>query len=642
MKYSSTTSLTVSALICSQIFFFTLLNVANAQNIHDQTDQQRRAELERDATIERMVMMPMRDGVRLATRIYRPNAVDGKVPTVFWRTPYNFSELNQGNPDRPSAYLFFATQAIRHGYAFVIQNERGRYFSEGEWEILGFPQTDGYDALTWIAEQPWSNGKVATVGCSSTAEWQMALAAKNHPAHAAAIPMAYGAGIGRMGPFYEQGNMYRGGVIQQSMIEWMYNYQNRQRPMFSPKTSREDLIRLARTTDLEIHSMLEPDWNKFFRHLPMSEMYEAFDGPKGDWNSMAMLEPNAPAWYQGGLFHDSDPYYVPTLWVNSWYDLSTAPNLETFNYVRRQGAPEIRDDQYLIIAPTIHCAVYRLKNPLIAGERNMGDARFGFQQIIWSFLDRYTKDKANGFEQQQRVRYFAMGQNRWHESSEWPPAGFQTTRLYLNSQAGANTLRGDGTLSPNMLDAGDTKSFDSFAYDPNDPVPSLGGNLWGASAGSYDNRKIEARPDVLVYSTDPFETDTEVTGLIRIRLFVASDCKDTDFTVKLLDVTPMGVAWNLDETIQRVRYRQDYDNPLWMENGKVYELNVSPITTSNVFKKGHRLRIEVSSSNFPRFQRNLNLGTNNFTERKTRVANNRVYHDAEHASFIEIPVRPTR
>lgn len=632
----------MNRIFCSAILLF-LMTIfpctCSAQNIHDQTDGQRKEYLNSESTVHRMVMVPMRDGVRLATRIYVPKKGNGKYPAIFWRTPYNHSELLPANDARPSAYLFFAEQAIKNGYAFVIQNERGKYFSEGQWEILGFPQTDGWDALDWIVKQKWSSGKVATVGCSSTAEWQMALAAKGHPAHAAAIPMAYGAGVGRMGEFFEQGNMYRGGVLQQSMIEWMFEYQNIQRPTFPKNLSQKDLIRLAKYTDLEVPVPL-PDWSKAHKHLPMSEMYEKFGAPKGDWNMMAGLKPNDPYWYKGGLFHDSDPYHVPTLWVSSWYDLSTAPNIETFNYVRKNADEKVKNHQYMIIAPTIHCAVYRLQDPLIVGKRNMGNVDFGFQKIVWSFLDRYCKESENEFEKKQtKVQYFAMGENSWKTSEVWPPTGFEKVKLFLSSKSGANSLSGDGLLSRNSKDSGGKVSFDQFVYDPENPVPSLGGNLWGASAGAFDNRSIEKRDDVLVFSTKPFEVDTEVSGQIRIRLHVSSDAKDTDFSVKLLDVLPDGTAYNLDETIQRTRYREGYEKEVWMEKGKVYPLEVSPITTSNTFKKGHRLRIEVSSSNFPRFQRNLNLGTNNFTEAKFKKATNRVYHGSGNPSYIIVPMK---
>lgn len=613
-----------------------VLDTGGAQ-IHLQTDDVRRAALEEEARIERMVMVPMRDGVRLASRIYVPKNVDGPVPTVFWRTPYNFSELNPGNPERPNAYLKFALDAVRNGYAFLIQNERGKYFSEGDWEILGFPRTDGYDALSWIAEQPWSDGKVATLGCSSTAEWQPSLAAMKHPAHAAAVPMAYGAGIGRVGEFYEQGNFYRGGAIQQSMITWMFDEQNTQRPTLPAGLSREDRIRLARYTDLAVH-VPQPDWQAALRHLPLSEMFDVFGGPKGAFNDMGSRGPDAADWYNGALYNDNEDYGVPTLWVSSWYDLSTAPNLAIVEHIKSRASDRnVRDSQYIIVAPTEHCAMYRLRNPLVVGERNMGDADFQFDRILWDFLDAYVRGTDNGFRQNEpKVRYFAMGSNEWRQSSHWPPGPARRVTYYLGSDAGANTLLGDGRLQTSPPSAG--SESDLIVYDPENPVPSLGGNLWGASAGSFDNRDIEMRKDVLVYSTEVFDEPVDVTGKIEIVLHVSSDAKDTDFTVKLLDVYPDGRAMNIDETVQRARYRDGYDKQVMMTPDQVYELRISPITTSNVFLAGHRLRIEVSSSNFPRFERNLNTGGDNFTESQPVIATNQIHYTERYPSRIIVPI----
>ncbi|MGI9264772.1 MAG: CocE/NonD family hydrolase [Gammaproteobacteria bacterium] len=605
--------------------------------IHLVSDNVRRTALEEESRIERMVMVPMRDDVHLATRVYIPKGATGPVPTVFWRTPYNFSELNGTNPERPSAYLKFALDSIRHGYAFVIQNERGKYFSEGEWEILGFPRTDGYDALTWIADQEWSDGKVATLGCSSTAEWQPSLAAMSHPAHAAAVPMAYGAGIGRVGEFYEQGNFYRGGAIQQSMITWMFTEQSLQRPQLPSTMSRDDRIRMSRYTDLAMN-IPTPDWDKALWHLPLSDMYEAYGGPTGAFDEMARRGPDDPGWYNGALYNDNEPYGVPSLWVSSWYDLSTAPNLEIIKHIRETAPTDIADSQYAIIAPTKHCAMYRLRDPLVVGERSMGDVDFEFDRLLWEFLNTYVKGEDNGYrEQEPKVRYFAMSANEWRSADQWPPADSATLVLYLDSNEGANTLHGDGTLSETL--PGAEHEFDQFRYDPLNPVPSLGGNLWASSAGSFDNRPIEARDDVLVFSTDLLEDDLDVTGKIEIILYVSSDAPDTDFTVKLLDVYPDGRAMNIDETIQRVRYRNGYDREDLMSDGEVYELRISPMTTSNVFLAGHRLRIEVSSSNFPRFQRNLNTGGDNYTESDTVIATNRVHHSKSHPSRLTLPVR---
>lgn len=610
-----------------------LCTTASAQ-IHLVTDDVRRDQLHAESNVERMLMVPMRDGVRLSTRVYLPKDADGPVPAIFWRTPYNYSERNKGNPKRPSAYLKFALDAVRNGYAFVMQNERGKYFSEGEWEILGFPRTDGYDALTWIADQEWSTGKVATLGCSSTAEWQPALAAMNHPAHAANVPMAFGAGIGKMGEYWEQGNFYRGGAMQYDMITWMFGNQNTQRPTLPADLSREDRMRIARYTDLEA-SAPGPDWDKAVWHLPVSDLYSAYGGPTGAFNDMGNMTPGDPAWSKGGLYNEGEEYHVPSLWVGSWYDLSTAPNLETFNYVRRTAAKDVADSQYMIVAPTGHCTMYRLYDPMVVGDRNFGDVSFGLDDTLWSFLDRYVKGEKNGFAKKQpKVQYFEMGTDEWQESEVWPPKGATPVTYYLDSERGANTLQGDGELTTDMPDGG----VDSFIYDPANPVPSMGGNLWNANSGAYDNRAVEARQDVLVYSTPVLTEPLNVTGKIKIKLYVSSDAKDTDFTVKLLDVFPDGTAYNLDETIQRARYRDGYDKQVMMEEGEIYELDVSSITTSNVFLPGHQLRIEVSSSNFPNFERNLNTGRNNFTETEIVVANNVVHHSAEHPSYIVLPI----
>ena len=329
---------------------------------------------------------------------------------------------------------------------------------------------------------------------------------------------------------------------------------------------------------------------------------------------------------------------MPTLWVSSWYDLSTAPNLEIVNHIRSTASAEVADAQYVVVAPTQHCAMYRLRDPLIVGERDMGNVDFGFDSLLWSFLDAYVKAADNGFaDTEPKLRYFAMGANEWRSDSQWPPTGVETRTLFLASQDGANSLNGDGTLSPSE-DAG-RRAFDEFRYDPLNPVPSLGGNLWGSLAGSFDNRAIEARDDVLVYTTDVLEEDLDVSGTIDVLLYVSSDAPDTDFTVKLLDVYPDGRAMNIDETILRARYREGFDREVSMRPGEVVELRLPTMTTSNVFLAGHRLRIEVSSSNFPRFQRNLNTGGDNYTESSPRTALNRVHHSREHASRLVLSVR---
>ncbi|MFO0335839.1 MAG: CocE/NonD family hydrolase [Pseudomonadota bacterium] len=639
-------STALRSLLLPVVALLALLAAAAAPaQIHLLTDEERRAALSREATIERMLMVPMRDGVRLATRVYLPKDAKGPVPAICWRSPYDFSELMVPNPTYRDANLKFALDAVRNGYAFVMQNERGKFYSEGEWEILGRPQTDGHDALTWIAAQPWSTGKVGTIGCSSTAEWIMALAATRHPAHAAAVPMAMGAGIGKMGPYVEQGNFYRGGAIQLPMAAWLYAEQNGLRPQFPPGLTRDELIRVAQWYDLKPKY---PDvaWTKAFRHLPLRDALREAKGPPGIFEAYADRLPGDPAWRRGGLYHDDMDFTVPALWVNSWYDLSVGPNLELFRHVRTKASdPAIRDAQWMIVAPTEHCQMYRLRQPHVTGDRDMGDVDMQLDATVWAFFDRYLKpgprsEAAERFAgTQPRVRYFAMGENRWREAADWPLPGATRRTLWLTSARGANSLYGDGAL----VDAAPTAArADAFVYDPMNPVQTLGGNVCclgrDVTPGSFDQRAIQSRQDVLVYTSAPLDRDIEVTGPIEVELHVSSDARDTDFTVKLTDVAPDGTAWNLDDTIQRARFREGYDREVFMRPGRVYRLAIAPLVTSNVFRKGHRIRVEVSSSNYPRYERNLNTGGANHRETTWVVARNAVHHGPRAPSRIVLSV----
>ena len=605
-------------------------------------------ELESVALIDRKVMVPMRDGKRMAADIYRPKDTSKKYPIVFVRTPYNFNywDVRNGAPRAMNAEL----DAVKRGYAFVEMNERGHFFSEGNYDILGPPLTDGWDAFTWMSKQPWSNGKVGTIGCSSTAEWQLGVAALGNPAYAAMIPQGFGAGVGRVGPYYEQGNWYRGGAVQMLFIAWLYGEQNQVRPTFPPNASQEDLIRVSKSFDLA--QQLPPvDWSQALKHLPVIDIMRAVDGPKGIFadampvdtgGAMIKRAPNDPAWYKGGLWHDDKKVNVPGFWFMSWYDVSIGPNLAAYNFVRRTARPEIGKQQYAVIAPTLHCAYKRALENTVVGERGMGDARLDYDAMTWGWFDHFLRgDDNHVLENMPRVRYFTMGSNKWQTSDTWPPEGAQSMTMYLGSAGKANTLHGDGAIGNAPPDADHP---DNFIYDPREPVPSYGGNVCctgnAVTGGAYDQRKMEERPDILVYSTEAFKEGTEVSGPIEVTLYISSDSKDTDFSVKLIDVYPDGgPAYNLDETIQRVRYRNGYDKPVaWMEPGKVYKVTLQPMTTSNYFAPGHSLRVEVSSSNFPRFDRNLNTGGRNYDEKDGVVAHNSVHHSKQYPSQVTVTV----
>jgi putative CocE/NonD family hydrolase len=605
------------------------------------------AELQRIAVVERKMMVRMRDGKRMAADVYRPKTRAPKFPTIFSRTPYNFNfwDVRLRAPRDMSRIL----EAVKRGYAYVVMNERGHFFSEGNYDILGPPLTDGEDALTWISSQKWSNGKVGTIGCSSTAEWQMAVAAKNHPAFTTMIAQGFGAGVGRVGKFYEQGNWYRGGAVQMLFIAWLSGQQNQVRPMFPANTSREDLIRASKSFDLA-QQRPRVDWSKALRHLPVKDIIKAVDGPKGVFadempvdtgGAMIKRAPNDPAWYKGGLWNDDMKIDIPGFWFVSWYDVSAGPNLATYNHIRKTASPSVRDQQYLVIAPTTHCGYKRATENTVVGERSMGDARLDYDEMTYGWFDHFLKGEDNGIlKKMPKVQYFTMGINKWQSSDVWPPAGARPMTFYLSSGGKANSLNGDGKLTGAAPQA---DKPDSFTYDPMKPVPSYGGNVCctgnAVRGGAFDQRKMEERPDILVYTSEPLKEGIELSGPIDVSLHVSSDAKDTDFTVKLIDVYPDGTAYNLDETIQRMRYRNGYDKPLaWMKKGEVYKFAFQPMNTSNFFKKGHRIRIEISSSNFPRFDRNLNTGGNNYDEVKGVVANNSVHHSTQYPSTVTISV----
>ncbi|NJB87517.1 hypothetical protein GGR26_003297 [Lewinella marina] len=596
--------------------------------------------LEKIAEIEQKIMVPMRDGKRLATDVYRPKGVD-QAPIIFVRTPYQFNGWVDGEEQERNYER--AYEAVSRGYAYVVQNERGRYYSEGDWDILGVPLTDGYDAIEWMSTQPWSNGNVGLYGCSSTAEWQMAVASLDHPALKAMVPMGYGAGVGRVGEFMEQGNWYRGGAQQMLFTSWLYHVQHDpMAPRLPEGLPREDLLRLQRFYDLE-PEYPEISSKKMLSTLPVDEIMSANHGPKGIYEDMIARKPNDPAWYEGGLYHDDMPFDVPTFWFTSWYDVSISPNLALFNHVRENAeSAEARENQFLWIAPTLHCAYTRATENTIVGERSVGDARYDYDALIYGFFDKWLKDDttpASIVDTLARVTYYTMGSNEWNTTTAWPPPAAELVPFYLDSDGGANTLYGNGRLT---AQAPAKDKPDHYVYDPMNPVTSYGGNVCctgdAVDGGSMDQRPMETRNDILVYTSEPFTEDTEVTGFVESTLYLSSDVKDTDLTLKLIVVEEDGSAYNLDETIQRVRYREGYDKEVFMEKGKVYKVDLTPLSTSNLFKKGQRVRIEVSSSNFPRFDRNLNTGGNNYDEKEGVVARNAIHHSREYPSVVRLPV----
>lgn len=626
-----TASLVAIALIASDASTLVL-----AQDYSKYSQEALDKELARNAVARLGVMVPMRDGVALSTDVYTPKDAKGPLPTILWKTPYNEHKLRGGS-------LRYVLESVKRGYVFIVQNERGRYFSQGKWEILGHPQTDGYDTLSWIARQPWSNGKVGTLGCSSSAEWQLALAAMNHPAHAAMVPMSAGAGIGKVGRFQEQGNWYTGGVPRNLFFVWLYGVENPLRAELPNALLSDEKLRarVEAYNDLDA-SKPKVEWNKQIRHLPVDQMLASLGEPPSTFEQFIKRGPADPGWNQGGLYHEGMGWGVPALWFNSWYDVSIGPNLELFNLARAASTDkEASANQYAVVAPVPHCQYARLGPDTVVGERAMGDTSFDVDGAVYGWFDRWLKGDRKAFAQTTpRVRYYMMGANRWQSAAQWPPENAKPMRLYLRSKGNANSLYGDGRLLGEATPAGEAP--DRYRYDPMNPVQTIGGgdccNGGVVVPGAFDQRPVEARNDVLVYSSEPLTRPVDVVGFVDAVLKVSSNAKDSDFAVKLVDVAPDGTAWIVGDTIFRARYRNGYDKPAPLNPGEVATIHPTPIATAIQFGAGHRIRVEVTSSNFPKFVRNLNTGGPNESEKEGVVADNAVHHAPDAASYIELPV----
>lgn len=575
--------------------------------------------------LEPNVMVPMRDGVRLATDLYRPLTGTGPWPVVLIRTPYDKTRDNDLFRGLPAA-----------GYVLAVQDVRGKYNSEGRVRIQADDANDGYDTVDWLAKQPWSTGKIGTSGCSYPGEAQIFLAKRHHPAHVAMIPRA------AAGPNRYLSAINGGAYELALMFGWLRSSGGLVHLQPAPGTP-DSLVALSRAFLTAKQELPVTDFQAAWRTLPLAEMNRRVPGPPNDWEAFVTHGPEDPWWKQFNLLEPTDTIATPGLHVGSWYDYGVAETLEYFTRFRRTGADQrTRDGQYVIIAPTSHCEFERATAHTIVGARDVGDARFDFNGTFLRWFDSRLKGNAEAFAGEPRIRYYVMGRNEWRTAEEWPLPTTQFTKFYLRSDGHANSRFGTGALS---LEAARAEPFDQYTYDPATPVQSKGGALCctgtaDAPPGAFDQSDVETRNDVLVYSTAVLAKGIEVTGSLGAELYVSSSAKDTDFTVKLIDVYPDGTAYNVQEGILRARYREGLDKQILMEPGQVYRVHVNVHATSNYFGPGHRIRVEVSSSNFPRFDRNLNTGGANSRETTMVVARNTIHHSARYPSHILLPVVP--
>ena len=557
-------------------------------------------------TVERGVPATMRDGVVLRADVYRPKA-DGKFPVLLERTPYD--KRNE---------VDFGYRAAAAGYVVIIQDVRGRYTSEGEWYPFKHESDDGYDTVEWAAGLPYSDGKVGMFGGSYVGATQM-LAAIAAPPHLAGIfPVVTASN-------YHENWTYQGGAFEQWFNE-----------SWTSGLAQDTLSRrVAKGSNARRWDMDLP-----LSHYPLLDF--------GGDSSLTQLAPYFLDWLKHPDYDDfwkpwsiEDHFakiQVPVYSVGAWYDIFLGGTLRNYLGIRARGGSEAaRNGQRLLVVIGGHSGEGRK-----IGEVDFGpSAELDLDDVMLRWFDHILKGKDNGVEREKPVKIFVLGEDKWREFNQWPPVAARETRYFLHSGGKAGGLEGDGSLS---TAAPQSEPEDKFVYDPANPVPTIGGPLCcdarHLAPGPRDQRPVEARPDVLVFSTPPFKTDFEVTGPVSVELYASSSAVDTDFTGKLVDVWPNGFAQNLTEGILRARFRDSREKPEYLNPGQVYKLNLDLWATSNVFKAGHRLRLEISSSNFPRFDRNLNTGENAADSRQFVKATNTIYHDAQHPSALLLSVMP--
>ena len=571
--------------------------------------------------LEKSVRIAMADGVKLSTDFYFPDGVKGPFPTILMRTPYNKKVFRKSG----SIAHYFAAQ----GYAVAVQDVRGKYESEGDYRISAADPEDGYAVLSWIAKQPWSSGKIGTYGCSYLGENQIQLAAQRHPNHSAAIAQAAG---GAYGGTHRQ-FMYREGGVPElaNSLGWFWGAGSKLRSQLPASLSDHDFSIMAEWFEFEA-AKPKLDLEQAVWFLPVIDALKKQGNPlPTDYVDYLSSPPASPYWDSLNYVHDGDRFNVPTLHINSWYDGSANETLHLFNLLRSNSdSKKAADNQFVIMSPTGHCGSEQAGQSFVAGQRPMGDASLPYLQIYSQWFDHWLKNKTSNILTRPKVQYYLMGKNEWRSANSWPIPTIDYQRFYLHSAGHANSRNGDGRLStvpPQQQPA------DHYIYDPSNPVPSV--NVTG---GAFDQSEVEGRKDVLVYTTEPLQQGLEVVGPLALVLFVSSSAKDTDFTAKLIDVHPDGRAYNLQQAILRARYREGFDQPVWMQAGEVYPLTLSLHATANYFQPGHRIRLEISSSNFPRYVRNLNTGGNNYDETSGVITTNSIHHNSAWPSHLILPL----
>ena len=561
-----------------------------------------------DIRTEENIGARMRDGTVLRADIYRPRA-DGQYPVLLMRTPYDM---------RAPRWQNHAMILASHGYVVVLQDVRGRHQSDGEYVWAFGPNhpeaADGYDSVEWAATLPYGSGKVGTYGLSYNALVQWELATQRPPHLVAMAPTGICTRILDMNfGIFETGRRLMFCYMMAADFRW------------------RDAIAVGGQTMAEARDIwLRTERDKWiwwlpFGELPMSDMFYGLEGQVREY----MTHQSVEYWGFPARF---DQISVPAFAITGWYDRLIG-TIDFFAGMRQCGMTEhARLNQKLLIGPWGHTDDLN---------RNVGIMDFGAEaqldycSELVRWYDFWLKGIDNGIMQEPPIRLFVMGENAWRYENEWPPARTVYTDYYFHSSGAANTPAGDGTLSPT---APSDEPTDSFIYDPKDPLMSL--CTPEVQDAPFDQSPLDHRRDVLVYITEPLAQDVEVTGPVVVQLWATSTAPDTDFTAKLIDVFPDGLAVPVCHGIIRARYRECYENPSLLVPGQIYEYSISLKATGNLFRAGHRIRVDVSSSNFPFFDRNHNTDREFYEDAELMTAKQTVYHNSQYPSRIVLPVVP--
>lgn len=574
-------------------------------------DESRLSQPQYRVLMECNVQVKMRDGVCLSTDIYLPDAAP-RFPTLLWRTPYS-----NNTAETVEQAKWYASR----GYAVVHQDVRGKYDSNGNFVHFRDEANDGYDTDEWIGGQSWSNGKIGLMGGSYLGYTEIAQGIRNSR-YLTAMAASVTTGDIFNGWVYSDGALFMGFALPWGAIDMDGRVMQYTRAF---------------------------DWANVFLHLPLTTI----DREAGHTNAnfrewLKHPRANDPFWQGVSYEKEIAKISVPFLVVEGWYDLFLRGALQDHAVIRNESKSEIaRKHKRLMIGPWAHDTGVRNNNPespTTGADRGIDfgqDAALEMRKVYLRWQDFWLKGIDNGVGEEPPLKIFVMGKNYWRYENDWPPPDARYTKFYIASNGRANTISGDGSLSAAPPSGGATT--DSFVYDPASPVPTLGGNTCCSMvpAGPRNQFTAETREDVLVYSTPALPETVEVTGPINVKLFASTSARDTDWTAKLVDVHTDGYAQNLADGIVRARYRQGRQREAsLLEPGKIYEYDIDLWATSNVFLPGHRIRVEISSSNFPRFDRNLNTGEDPITGTRIMKATQTIYHSPQYPSHILLPVIP--